>query len=29
MEMIMSQNKILGEVAFATQYAHFKADGKR
>ncbi len=29
MEMIMSQNKILGEVAFATQYAHVKADGKR
>lgn len=25
----MSQNKILGEVAFATQYAHVKADGKR
>jgi len=27
--MIMSQNKILGEVAFATQYAHIKADGTR
>lgn len=25
----MSQNKILGEVAFATQYAHIKADGTR
>ena len=25
----MNQNKLLGQVAFATQYAKIKADGKR
>lgn len=29
MEKIMSQNSLLGKVAFATQYAHIKADGTR
>ena len=29
MEKIMSQNSLLGKVAFATQYAHIKPDGTR